>query len=45
MKNMVQKILSKNPVEINLAEILIDGFTIQLRSGKHSRVSFIKENG
>jgi hypothetical protein len=45
MKNMVQDILNKNPEEVNLAEILIDGFTIQLRSGRNSRVSFRKENG
>jgi hypothetical protein len=45
MKNMVQIILNKKPEEINLAEILVDGFTIQLRSGRSSRVSFKKENG
>jgi hypothetical protein len=45
MKNMVQKILNKQPEEVNLAEILVDGFTIQLRSGRSSKVSFKKENG
>ena len=45
MKNMVQKILNKKPEEINLAEILVDGFTIQLRSGRSSKVSFKKDNG
>jgi hypothetical protein len=45
MKNMVEKILNKKPEEINLAEILVDGFTIKLRSGRNSRVSFKKENG
>ena len=45
MKNMVQAILNKKPEEVNLAEILIDGFTIQLRSGRKSMVSFKKENG
>lgn len=45
MKNMIQKILNKKPEEINLAEILIDGFTIQLRSGRSSKVSFKKDNG
>ncbi len=45
MKNMVQKILNKKPEEVNLAEILVDGFTIQLRSGRSSRVSFKKDNG
>lgn len=45
MKNMVQQILGKDPVETNLAEILIDGFTIQLRSGRNSKVTFKKENG
>jgi predicted component of viral defense system (DUF524 family) len=45
MKNMIQKILNKNPEEINLAEILVDGFTIQLRSGRSSKVSFKKDNG
>ncbi len=45
MKNSIQTILNRKPEEINLAEILVDGFTIQLRSGKHSRVSFRKDNG
>ena len=45
MKNMVQKILDKKPEEVNLAEILVDGFTIQLRSGRSSKVSFKKDNG
>lgn len=45
MKNMIQKILNKKPEEINLAEILIDSFTIQVRSGKSSKVSFKKDNG
>jgi predicted component of viral defense system (DUF524 family) len=45
MKNMVEKILNKKPEEINLAEILVDGFTTQLRSGKSSKVSFKKDNG
>ena len=45
IKNMIQKILNKEPEEINLAEILVDGFTIQLRSGRHSKVSFRKSNG
>lgn len=45
MKNMIQKILNKKPEEINLAEILVDGFTIQLRSGRSSKVSFKKDNG
>lgn len=45
MKNMIQNILNKKPEEVNLAEILIDGFTIRLRSGKNSRVSFKKDNG
>ena len=45
MKNTIQLILGRKPEEINLAEILVDGFTIQLRSGKHSKVSFRKENG
>ena len=45
MKNMIQKILNKKPEEINLAEILVDGFTIQLRSGRSSKVSFKKVNG
>lgn len=45
MKNMIQNILNKKPEEINLAEILVDGFTIQLRSGRNSKVSFKKDNG
>ncbi|MES2650069.1 MAG: DUF2357 domain-containing protein [Bacteroidota bacterium] len=45
MKNMIQKILNKKPEEINLAEILVDGFTIQLRSGRSSKVSYKKDNG
>jgi hypothetical protein len=45
MKNMIQKILNKKPEEINLAEILVDGFTIQLKSGRSSKVSFKKDNG
>jgi hypothetical protein len=45
MKNMIQKILRTEPKEINLAEILVDGFTIQLRSGRNSKVSFKKDNG
>jgi hypothetical protein len=45
MKNMIQKILNKDPEEINLAEILVDGFAIQLRSGRSSKVSFKKDNG
>jgi len=45
MKNMIQKILNKKPEETNLAEILIDGFTIQLKSGRSSKVSFKKDNG
>jgi hypothetical protein len=45
MKNTIQTILNKKPEEVNLAEILVDGFTIELRSGKHSRVSFRKDNG
>ncbi len=45
MKNMVQKILDKKPVEVNLAEILVEGFTIQLKSGRNSKVSFKKDNG
>lgn len=45
MKNSIQTILNRKPEEINLAEILVDGFTIQLRSGKHSKVSFRKDNG
>jgi predicted component of viral defense system (DUF524 family) len=45
MKNMIQKILNKKPEEINLAEILVDGFSIQLRSGRSSKVSFKKANG
>lgn len=45
MKNMIQNILNKKPEEINLAEILVDGFTIQLRSGRSSKVSFKKDNG
>lgn len=45
MKNMIQDILNKEPEEINLAEILVDGFTIQLRSGRRSKVSFKKDNG
>lgn len=45
MKNMVQSVLNKTPEEINLAEILIDNFTIQLRTGRKSRVSFKKDNG
>jgi hypothetical protein len=45
MKNMIQKVLNKKPEEINLAEILVDGFTIQLRSGRSSNVSFKKDNG
>jgi len=45
MKNMIQNILKKNPEEVNLADILVNGFTIQLSSGKSSKVSFKKENG
>lgn len=45
MKNMIQKILNKRPEETNLAEILVDGFTIQLRTGSSSKVSFKKDNG
>lgn len=45
MKNMIQNVLNKQPEEINLAEILVDGFTIQLRSGRSSKVSFKKDNG
>jgi predicted component of viral defense system (DUF524 family) len=45
MKNMIQKILNKKPEEINLAEILVEGFTIQLRKNRKSRVSFKKANG
>jgi len=45
LKNMVQQVLNKKPEEVNLAEILIDGFTIKLRSGTKSKVSFKKDNG
>lgn len=45
MKNLVKELLHKNPEEVNLAEILIDGFTVKLRSGKKSKVSFRKDNG
>jgi len=45
MKNMVENLLKKKPEEVNLAEILVDGFTIQLKSGKSSKVSFKKDNG
>ncbi len=45
MKNMIQNVLNKSPEQINLAEVLVDGFTIQLRSGRNSRVSFRKDNG
>lgn len=45
MKNMIQGILNKKPEEINLAEILVDGFTVQLRSGRSSKVTFKKDNG
>ncbi|MBK8785317.1 MAG: DUF2357 domain-containing protein [Chitinophagaceae bacterium] len=45
MKNMIQDILKKNPEEVNLAEILVEGFSIQLRSGRSSKVSFKKDNG
>jgi hypothetical protein len=45
MKNMIQEILKKKPEEINLAEILVDGFTIKLRSGRSSKISFKKDNG
>lgn len=45
MKNIIQNILNKKPEEINLAEILVDGFTIQLRKGRNSKVSFKKDNG
>jgi len=45
MKNIVQNILHKEPEEVNLASILIENFSIQLRKGKKSRVSFKKDNG
>lgn len=45
MKNMIKEILGKDPEQINLAEILIDNFTIQLRSGRKSKIAFRKENG
>lgn len=45
MKNMIQSIVKKQPEEIKLAEILIEGFNAQIRSGKSSKVSFKKDNG
>lgn len=46
IKNIVSDILdNKAPEEINLAEILVEGFTIQLRSGNKSRVSFKTNDG
>ncbi|WP_300570880.1 DUF2357 domain-containing protein, partial [Flavobacterium sp.] len=45
IKNMIKQILKKEPEQINLAEILMEGFAIQLKSGRTSRVSFKKENG
>ena len=45
MKNNIQNILNKKPEEINIAKILVDGFTIKLRSGTKSKVSFRKGNG
>ena len=45
MKNMISEILNKKPEEINLAEILIDGFVIKSSKGRSSRVSFKKDNG
>lgn len=45
MKNMIGTILNNKPEEVSLAEILIEGFTVKLRSGRKSRVSFRKDNG
>jgi len=45
MKNMIQTILNKNPEEVNLADLLVEGFTIQLSKDRKSRVSFKKDNG
>ena len=45
MKNMISKILGREPEEINLAEILINNFSIQLRSGKKSKITYKKDNG
>jgi hypothetical protein len=45
IKNLIKEVLKKDPEQVNLAEILIEGFTIKLRTGKTSRVSFKKDNG
>ena len=45
MKNSIRQILGREPDQVNLAEIVIDGFNVQLSAGKESRVTFHKENG
>ncbi len=45
IKNIIRDILGKEPEEIKLAEILVDGFTIRLQSGNFSRIEFKKETG
>lgn len=45
MKNMIQRILNKTPEEVNLAEILVNGFNLQMKEGTNSKISFIKQNG
>jgi hypothetical protein len=45
MKNAIQRIIGKEPEDVNLAEILIEGFTIQLLKGNKSKVTFRRENG
>ncbi len=45
MKNVIQSLLNIQPEEKDLAEILIDGFTVQLRSGRNSKITFRKDNG
>ncbi|MBL7837651.1 MAG: DUF2357 domain-containing protein [Bacteroidetes bacterium] len=45
MKNMIQAILNKQPLEVDLAELLIDGFTVKLKSGRNSKISFQTDEG
>ena len=45
IKKLISKLLDKAPDEVNLAELILDGFTIRLRKGKASKVSFKNKNG
>ena len=45
IKKLISNLLNKPPEEINLADLIIDGFILRLRKGRLSRVSFKNNNG